>query len=117
MELAIATAEGAADLEAKLDHLHDVCHQPYQQLQRFSAFAAWVVLAQSLLVAHAVAGLAEGAKMPLGSLLDSGMVLLGTFFVFLFLFWVGTWIMTSCGQIALACRAFMERLTPSARAS
>ena len=90
MEIVIATAEDSEELEAKLDHLHDLLRQPYEQLQRCSPFVAFFALCQVFLSAQAVAGIVEGETMPFGALIDLGLSALGIFYCGLVLFWVGS---------------------------
>lgn len=109
VEDAIANADGAADLENRLHHLHQLLRQPYDEINEFSTLVFFCLLFFTTL---SVVGVTFATTAPAydGSFLAMlayvlwgfGGNFLGYFFTFLFLFWP---VQTRCALAAPAHRS------------
>ena len=54
VEQAIATANGAADLQVRLQHLHELLRQPYDEIDRFSPCIVAFLICQFAFLANGI---------------------------------------------------------------
>ena len=101
VEDAIATARGPTDLQARLQHLHELLKQPYDEIDRFSPPIVFGLCFCLVMFAQGVTRLAvvpvpdcsvdpecwRGIVGYAGAVLNAGI---GFFFFFLFLFYLGS---------------------------